>query len=139
MRYLLVLLLVLVSQQNQAETVTWRGFDIHYTTFTSTLIPAEVAQAHGIVRSDQRVVTNIVIQKEGRPVAAEVRGTATNLLNQLFNLGFVEVQEQDAIYYLASQVIDQRDTLRFTIDITPGAGDETYTLKFTRQYFKGAQ
>ncbi|MEX2326951.1 MAG: DUF4426 domain-containing protein [Pseudomonadales bacterium] len=138
MQYLPVLLL-LVCNQSLAERVRWQDYDIHYTTFTSSLVPAEVAGVHGIVRSDQRIVTNIVILQNGRPIAARIKGSATNLLNQLFDLNFVEVKEQDAIYYLASQIIDQRDTIRFAIDVTPVNSSETYSFKFTRQYYKGAQ
>lgn len=117
------------------ESVAWQGYVIYYTTLKSTLIPAEVAEAHGIKRSDSRIVTNVTIRKDEHPVPARVEGVATNLLNQLFTLSFNEVVERDAIYYLASQVVDERDTLRYKIVVTPEGSRESYTLNFMREYY----
>lgn len=117
-----------------AETIQWRGYDIHYTTFSSTLIPQEVANAHNIIRSRNRIVTNISIRKDGQPVRAQLEGTNSNLLNQLFTMQFTEVIEETAIYYLANQIIDEKDHLRFQISVQPLDQDETLELRFTRQY-----
>ncbi|MFT4676148.1 MAG: hypothetical protein ACJAX5_003164 [Patiriisocius sp.] len=125
---------LLVSLPLSAETVQWRGYEIHYTTFNSLLIPQEVAQAHNIVRSKYRIVTNVSILKEGDPSPATVTGFNSNLLNQLFQMEFDEVTEKSAIYYLSNQLIDERDSLRFTITVQPFAEDEAYELKFMRQY-----
>jgi len=117
-----------------AETVQWRGYDIHYTTFNSLLIPQEVANAHNIVRSKFRIVTNISVLQDGEPSKAKVTGTNTNLLSQLFTMSFDEVTEKTAIYYLSNQLIDERDTLRFTIQVTPEGQSDALELKFMRQY-----
>tara|TARA_R110002072_G_scaffold1369_12_gene11411 strand:- start:455 stop:817 length:363 start_codon:yes stop_codon:yes gene_type:complete len=117
-----------------AETVQWRGYDIHYTTFNSLLIPQEVAQAHNIVRSKYRIVTNVSILKDGNPSPATVTGINTNLLNQLFTMEFDEVTEKSAIYYLSNQLIDEKDSLRFTIQVMPSGETDAYELQFTRQY-----
>lgn len=126
--------LVLPLAQISAETVQWRGYDIHYTTFNSLLIPQDVAKAHNIVRSKFRIVTNISVLQEGEPSPAKVTGINTNLLNQLFTMSFDEVTEKTAIYYLSNQLIDERDTLRFTIQVTPSGESEALELKFMRQY-----
>ncbi len=130
----LTFLLCLASANAQAETVRWQGYDIHYTTFSSTLIPAEVAAAHDIERAKNRIVTNISILKDGEPQVARLSGHNANLLNQLYTMSFVEVRESSAIYYLANQLIDERDTLRFVIEIEPETSQESYTLKFMRTY-----
>jgi hypothetical protein len=132
----LPLLLLLCFSTAHAESVEWQGYVIYYSTFRSTLIPAEVAEAHGIVRSDGRLVTNITVRRNDGPVQARVEGTATNLLNQLFTLDFQEVSEQDAIYYLASQIVDETDTLRYQVEIQPRESDESFTLQFTREYYR---
>lgn len=126
--------LVLPLAPISAETVQWRGYDIHYTTFNSLLIPQDVAKVHNIVRSKFRIVTNISVLQDGEPSAAKVTGINTNLLNQLFTMRFDEVTEKTAIYYLSNQLIDERDTLRFTIQVTPYGESEALELKFMRQY-----
>jgi len=119
-----------------ADTVDCGGYQVHYTSFKSTIIPPEVAAAHHIVRSDNRVITNVSVRRAGSPAPAAVEGTATNLLNQSVRLEFREVDEADAVYYLASQVVDERDTLRYEIAVRPGDSDETCTVKFVRDYFQ---
>lgn len=136
MKSVAILLLLFCVSTAHAEPVEWQGYMIYYSTFRSTLIPAEVAEAHGIVRSDGRIVTNITIRKDDSPIRARVEGTVTNLLNQLFSLEFEEVSEQEAIYYLASQIVDETDTLRYRIEIQPEDSEESYTLQFTREYYR---
>jgi hypothetical protein len=127
----------LLGQTCQADQfIQWQGYEIHYTTLSSRLIPADVAASHGITRSDNRVVTNISIRKDGLPIRANIRGTATNLLNQRQNLAFTEVMEQDAIYYLANQIVDVRDTLRFVLFILPEGTSEAYELAFVRDFYQ---
>ena len=134
MRFLLGCAILLSCSVVTAETVQWRGYDIHYTTFNSLLIPQEVAQAHNIVRSKYRIVTNVSILKDGNPSPATVTGINTNLLNQLFTMEFDEVTEKSAIYYLSNQLIDERDSLRFTIQVMPAGEPDAFELQFTRQY-----
>lgn len=117
-----------------AETIEWQGYEIHFTTFSSLLIPPEIAAMHDIDRAKNRIVTNISILKEGEPQTAIVRGQNTNLLNQLYTMEFTEVQESSAVYYLANQLIDERDTLRFKIQLTPTGIDDTYEFEFMRTY-----
>ncbi len=128
------LIVVLASTLARAETIAWQGYDIHYTTFSSLLIPQEVAAAHEIDRSKNRIVTNISILRVGQPQSATITGHHSNLLNQLYSMDFVEVNESSAIYYLANQLIDERDTIRFDINIKPNNSVESYNLKFMRQY-----
>lgn len=118
------------------QSICWRNYVIHYAAFESTLVPKEVAAANGIVRSGNRLVTNIVIKEKDRneTVPAKVRGSVTNLLNQVAELTFREVNEQDAVYYLASHVVDKKDTLRFNLNIRPTGEDEVCSLEFLRTW-----
>ena len=118
-----------------ADVEKWQGFEIHYTTLSSLLIPDQVALAHGIVRSRNQIVTNIAVRKKGQAIRAELSGFSVNLLNQLFEMKFQAIVDSGAVYYLSSQLIDERDTLVLEIDITPDNHPETYHLKFTRQYY----
>lgn len=98
------------------------------------LIPQEVAAAHDISRAKNRIVTNISILKDGEPQRAQVSGQNSNLLNQLYTMNFTEVVESTAVYYLSNQLIDERDTLRFSLEIQPTGSEEVYSLQFMRQY-----
>ena len=147
-QWLFVLLTVASWNHCQADQpIQWQGYDIHYTTLSSRLIPAEVAKLHGIIRADNRMVTNIAIRQtsetsdetddeKGEPVTANIHGTVTNLLNQQSVLDFTEVLEPNAIYYLANQLVDERDTLRYSISIQPQSSEATYLLEFGRDYYQ---
>ena len=120
---------------SKAQPIIHGDYQIHYTTFASTLIPPEVAEAHKLVRAENQVVLNVSVMRQGEPAAVQLEGTVTNLLNQLTQLEFNEVNEQDAIYYLAHHPAAERDILRFAIIIH--FADETllpYQLNFVRQY-----
>ena len=110
------------------------GYVVHYATFPSTVIPAEVAKAHGITRAESRQVSNISVLKDGMAVRAEVTGTAKNLLSQILDLEFLEVKEQESIYYLASIVTGKRDRLDYAIRVRPLASEHTFIINFQRRY-----
>lgn len=134
---LLALVLSALPATAVAEPVEWRGYTIYYTTFRSTLVPPDVAELHDITRDDDRILTNITVRRDGEPVRADVSGTVTNLLNQMTRLDFQEVIEEAAIYYLANLLVDERDTLRYRLEIQPLGEEESFELEFTRQYFGG--
>lgn len=116
------------------QSITCKGHDIHYTTFTSTLIPPEVAAANDIIRSKDRIIVNITITKNDGAVHAEIEGRVINLLDQRFDLDFREVTESDAVYYLASHVVNETETLRFDLDIRPEGEAESCRLEFVRRW-----
>ena len=119
----------------RADVESCRNFEIHHTTFNSLLISPAVAAAHNITRSKRRIITNITIIQNGKSVTANVAGTNTNLFNQLFTMQFDEIIEPGAIYYLANQLIDERDTLAFKVNIIPTGQSQTCNIQFTRQYY----
>ncbi len=127
--------LLMISASRAEQFVQWQGFDIHYNTFSSLLIPPEVAKAHGISRSKHSIITNISIVENGIPKTAKVTGQSLNLLGQLTQLAFIEVNERTGFYYLASQIVDEKDTLRFSFRIKPSGSEETYDLNYNRQYY----
>ena len=140
MRHHLLILLallctsVLCTSVHGDQFVAWEGYEIHYSSFSSLIIPAEVAAIHGITRAKNRIVTNISIRQGKESVPAKIKGTAENLVNQSTRLEFSEVTEQGAVYYLTNQVINERDRINFSIDIQPVDSPKTYHLKFLRQY-----
>lgn len=126
----------LVPLSAMADSMHCDGYVIEYTSFDSTIIPPKVAAAHGIVRSRNRVIANVTVLRDGKSVAAKVTGTATNLLNQTTSLSFEPVREKDTVYYLATQVVSQRDTIRYAIDVTPAGGQQACRLHFIRDYYR---
>ena len=106
---------------------------IHFTTFSSLIIPADVASAHAIVRSKKRIVLNLSVLKQGVPATASISGHVINLLNQRFELVFDEINEADAVYYLASYLALEQDILRFNLDVQLNT-TASVPISFVRRY-----
>ena len=126
----------LVPLPAMADSMHCNGYIIEYTSFDSTIIPPKVAAAHGIVRSRNRVIANVTVLRDGKSVAAKVTGTATNLLNQTTSLSFEPVREKGTVYYLATQVVSRRDTIRYAIDVTPAGRKQVCRFHFIRDYYR---
>ena len=116
-----------------AQYLDHREHRIHFTTFSSLIIPPDVASSHGIVRSKKRVVLNLSVLKQDMPVTASISGHVINLLNQRFELVFDEISEADAIYYLTSHLALEYDILRFNLDVQLNA-IESVPINFVRRY-----
>ena len=111
------------------------GFEIHYNAFHADAVPAEVAAAHGIVRSGNRGLVNVTVLTpvEGavaRPTEASVEGSVSNLAGQRQSLAFRAVREADALYYLADFPIAGEDVYRFTLEVTPAGATRAETIRF---------
>ncbi len=130
---LLAWLILLPAAGTSAQYLDHDGYRIHYTTFSSIIIPPDVAELHNIVRAQNRVVLNVSAIREDMPAALTIKGTVTNLLNQQFDLEFQEVTESEAIYYLASHLAIEQDVLRFSLLVELASG-EVLPIKFLRRY-----
>lgn len=131
--FLLVALALAPMSVMSAQYIDHDGHRIHYTTFSSMIIPPDVAALHNIVRSENRIVLNISGIKDDQPISLGVSGDVVNLLNQQYELEFQEVTESEAIYYLASHLALEQDILRFNLLVTLDGGD-TVPIKFLRRY-----
>lgn len=119
-----------------ADSLQCHGDTVEYTTFASTIIPAKVAAAHGLTRGDDRLITNVTVLRNGKAIRATVTGTATNLLNQLSKLEFKPVIEQGTVYYLATQRVNERDTIRYRLKVMPSGAEHACEINFMRDYYR---
>ena len=133
-KLLLLLFCLLGSLPTLAASYLDHGeYRIHFTTFSSLIIPADVANAHNIVRSEKRIVLNLSVSKQGMPATASISGHVINLLNQRFELVFEEINEAEAVYYLASYLALEHDILRFNLDVHLNATGSV-PINFVRRY-----
>lgn len=97
-------------------------WEVHYIAFTTTFLSPEIARANDILRSSKNALVNISVlnklSKEAQEV--EISGTARNLLGTTKTLTFKQVNEGNAIYYLATVAFSDKEVLRFDIDIRQG-------------------
>ena len=126
----LCLSLPALAEQKQS----YGDLDVHYSAFNSGFLQPEIAAATGLVRSKSQGVVNVAVLKAGTASNAKVNGTVKNLLGQNTALSFKEVKEGKAIYYLAQFPFEQRETLRFTLNVTAADG-VPHSFDFNQEFF----
>ena len=103
---------------------------MHYSVVNSTFIPAEVAERHGIVRSDNRAIFTIsVIDPEGESREIDIDGSFKNLLGQTNPLTFKTVKEPDAVYAIANFRFISGEALKFEIEVKLPTGARKFSLE----------
>ncbi|MGI9264882.1 MAG: DUF4426 domain-containing protein [Gammaproteobacteria bacterium] len=115
---------------------------VHFNALNTSDLPAEVARAYGIQRSDSRALLNFVILREeegttGVPVTGSVAVTATNLTGQLKTITMREIIEEDGngIYYIGETPVTHRETLIYTIDVTPINEKSRFSAIYKKEFY----
>lgn len=115
-------------------------YTIHYSAFTTDILTPEVAKAYRIQRSKNRALLNISVLKKvmgttGQPVKAAVQASATNLSAQLRELEVRELNEHGAIYYIAETPVNNEETLKYILNVTPEGEPQAFAFSFDQQFF----
>src|SRR5690606_35804015 len=105
-------------------------YTVHYSTFNSLFVPADIAAAHKLVRAKDQTLINIAVQRkaDGQSVSANVSGTAKNLLQQLKNIDFKTIEEPGAVYYIGALRHTNEEVFHLDLKIVPQG--ETRPLEF---------
>lgn len=135
---LLSLAIPLTAQAEQSKD--FGNYTVHYSAFTSDNLTPSVAKQYNIPRSKKRALLNISVLKKtadgsSKPSSAIIKGTATNLIQQLRKLHPRKISEKGAIYYIAETPIGNAETLKYDLEITPEGENTTYTLSFQEQFY----
>ncbi len=139
-RLLLVLSLAFpLAAWAEGEPFTKFGdFTVFHTVFNSDFVPPEVAKAYNLVRAKDRALVNVSIVKNNagdamRGLPAEVSGSVVNLMQQKKTLEFMEINESDAVYYLAPLLIHHEEVLHFSLTLEHDG--KQYDVKFTKKLY----
>lgn len=114
---------------------------VHYNALNTNLIPPQVAQGYGILRSSSRALLNITVLKKvmdtpGTPVKATVTASGTNLTGQLREIEIREIKDPEgAIYYIGELPVHNLETYNFTIQLVIDKENEPLLVKFRQQFY----
>ena len=133
-----LLCLTTLSQADDMTQTSFGDYKILHTVFNSSFIKPEVASTYNLTRGKDRVLVNIALVKNdgsatSNGLPASVSGYAANLMQQRKPLTFIEINEQDAVYYLAALRIDNEEVLHFNIDVS--ANGQTYSVTFSKKLY----
>jgi hypothetical protein len=128
----LLLSAALVRAEQMQSFGDWQ---VHYVVLASGFLKPEIAASYDVVRGRDHAFVNIsVLDAKGQPTKVAMSGHTRNLLGQQQELGFREVAEGGAVYYLADIKHSDEETLRFEIRITPPDTAEL-RLKFQQKLY----
>ena len=112
--------------------------NIHYNSFNSAMLTAEIAKHYGLQRSTSLGVINIsVLNKSDQAVIAFIEGHAKNSLSQIKPLKFKKITEGAAIYYIATFNFVDMEYLTFNFYVVPEGESRRSVVSFTQQFFVG--
>lgn len=142
MRTLLVLLftslftLTVHAEQKLIE----RGYEVHFNAFNSSFITPEVAAANGIVRSKVRALVNVAVFKleqsgDKTAVRANIKGEASNLLQQIQTIKFKPIIEGDAIYYIGGFRFSEEERMTIELEVTPDPNQAPIQVSFNQTFY----
>lgn len=138
MRYLLAISLsffmALTVHADVVRKQSYGSLDVHYNIFNSTFLQPNIASAAGLNRSKNQAVINVSMVKDAKGQKGSVVGSFKNLLGQTETLNFKEIDEGNAVYYLAQFAITGQEILRFELQVTDSDG-KTHLLKFNQEVF----
>ena len=114
---------------------------IYFSAFNSMFVPPDVAKQYNLRRGERYGIVNIAVRdvsagEPGKANMAKVSGHTTNLLTQKYNLAFFEINEGDAIYYLADFRFANEERLEFVIHVKPQGSSQEKILRFTQTFYR---
>ena len=113
---------------------------VHFNAISTDNLQPEVARTYNIARSKNRAMLNVSLIKKvagtiGQSVSGDVDIAANNLTGQVKNLVLRKIQEGEAIYYIGDVSVANMETLVFNLTVKPEDQAETYSVRFSRQFF----
>jgi hypothetical protein len=111
---------------------------IYYNVFNSTLIPSDIAKIHNLVRAKDQAYVNVALVKKtgGNGIAATITGYHSNLMQQKFQLEFIEIKEPSATYYLAPIRFINEEILHIDISVETLDKTDSGSLRITKKLYK---
>lgn len=126
-----------VLAQNTDHQTNIKNWEIHHIAFPSTFIQANVAKAVGVERRNTNGLINISIldtnKSPKQPVKLALSGYAKNLVGQRKELSFKEVDEGDAVYYLAQIRHANEETFRIYVTLTDPKTGRVENIQFMQK------
>ena len=134
-----------ISTANAEQFSSFDDYVVHYNALTTDQILPSVARPYGILRSKNRALINIAVQKKvmGTPVQAveaALSVSATNLSAQLKNIEMRQVSskgdgDSNAIYYIGELPISHEESVKFKVSVTPAGTDITHEFNFEQKFY----
>lgn len=137
---LLALGLALPGPASADGSERFGDYVVYFNAFSSDQLSPQMAKAYDIVRSGNRALVNISVQKVQKvgaaiPVDAEIRARVSNLTGQLKEMSLRRIEEGGAIYYLGQVDVANQEVLVFELEISPAGETRSYPVRFQQAFY----
>ena len=132
----LALSFLLHSSAYAEQKKDFDNLSVHYIALPTQFLTPQVAHQYAIKRSKYSGLINISVldnTQQNKAQHATLSGTGRNLMGQESQLNFTEVQEGEAIYYLATYPFLNEEIVNFKIKIK--TEKKTNILKFQHKFY----
>ncbi len=134
--WLLLLALCATATAVRAEQyVSVGAYQVHYVVIGSTFLTPEIARRYRLERNREVAMVNISVLRDGKSVAARISGVARDLLSRETALGFREVREPPAIYYLSQLRFSEQEHWRFRLNVQPVGEPQPMAVQFEQRIY----
>ena len=135
------ILAIPVSLQAQ-QSLDLGEYIVHYNALNTTLLPAQMAQAYGIQRSDNRAMLNVTVMKKGEnegpdtPMEANVVAGAVNLSGQRRTIEMRKISDASgAVYYIGVLRVYNLEQLNFSVNVEIEGLEEAAVIEFSQKFY----
>ncbi len=137
---ILIMLMFAAPVSAQGESQAFGEYTVHYSVFNSTFIKPDIAEAYGLIRARDRALINVSVTRRNGDsntlgLPADIRGQASNLLQQQQPLNFKEISDGQATYYIAALRHSHEETFNFTLQIQPAPDQAPWPVRFSRTLY----
>ena len=138
----LVLGIFAVPTSLQAQQSLELGeYVVHYNALKTTLLPAQMAQAYGIQRSENHAMLNVTVLKKGEdgpdtPMEAKVIAGAVNLSGQRRTIDMNKISDASgAVYYIGILRVYNLEQLNFSLTVEIEGLEEPAVIEFSQKFY----
>lgn len=137
---LLALLLIGAPTLASAEVESFGQYQVHYNIFTSTFLQPSVAAQYKLTRSRAIGVINVSIMKKSddgslQSVSGQVEGKVSNDIQQTDFLAFRQINEGDAVYYIAQFPYRSGELQTFNFTVRPSGSQSDFPVRHAKTLF----
>ncbi|MEO7936949.1 MAG: DUF4426 domain-containing protein [Dokdonella sp.] len=123
---------------DSSGTQKFGSYLVHYSALSTQLLNTQMAEQYSIERSPSRGLINLSVQhvaadETATAVAATINGEAVNLTGQKTPITIREIPDL-YVSYIGLFDVSAPDTYTFTISIKPKDSEQTFTLKFNKNF-----
>lgn len=137
---LLTLLLAGAPNMASADIENFGQFQVQYNIFPSTFLQPSIAAQYKLTRSRAIGTINVSIQKKGndgslKTVSGQIEGRVSNDIQQSDFLAFRQINEGDAVYYIAQFAYRSGELQTFNVTVRPSGSQSDLAVRQAKTLF----